>query len=252
MGAELSAVIPVLDEEETIGATLAALRLVADGDGVQLETIVVDGREEANTIQRVDDPAVVTFWSAPGRGVQMNAGARRATAPVLLFLHADTLLPPRGLRSILELLEDELLVGGAFDLGIDAPGAGYRLIESAASLRSRLTRIPYGDQAIFLRRPVFEALGGYAPIPLMEDVELMRRLKQRGLKVAFLPTRVRTSARRWQRLGPVRATLRNWRLMALYLLGVAPERLAGWYQGGGEHLGDPGRGVRSAGLRSCK
>jgi rSAM/selenodomain-associated transferase 2 len=158
----------------------------------------------------------------------MNAGAVSATGEILLFLHADTRLPPTAFDDVDRALADPDTVGGRFDVRLDRAGAVYRLIETLMNARSRATRIATGDQAIFVRRRVFEDLGGYAPIPLMEDVEFSRRLKRRG-RVACLRTRVVTSARRWEQAGPWRTILRMWWLRALYAAGVSPHRLARAY-----------------------
>jgi hypothetical protein len=122
------------------------------------------------------------------------------------------------------------MVGGAFDLGIDSPRKAYRLIETVASARSRLTRVPYGDQAIFVRGRVFHRLGGYLEIDLMEDVDLMRRIRRAGLRIVILKQRVRTSPRRWEREGVLVGTLRNWFLMSLYLMGWPASKLRKYYR----------------------
>ena len=127
-------------------------------------------------------------------------------------------------------MRDEGCVGGAFDLRIDSRRIVFRVIETIASLRSRLTRIPYGDQAMFIRASYFRTLGGFKEIPIMEDVDLMQRIKRNGKRIAIFREPVITSARRWEREGPGFGTLRNWFLMALYLCGVAPERLARFYR----------------------
>jgi rSAM/selenodomain-associated transferase 2 len=165
----------------------------------------------------------------------MNAGALLAGGEVLLFLHADTELPPDGLTRICSVIRDKGCVGGSFDLGIRSDRLCFRLIESAASLRSRMTRIPYGDQAIFLRRDYFRGLGGFRELPLMEDVDLMRRLRRSGGRIHIIRGKVKTSARRWESEGVLYCTLRNWMLMFLYLLGVSPERLARFYH---DHTGE--------------
>ena len=159
----------------------------------------------------------------------MNTGAAAASGRILLFLHADTTLPGNAFSLAERLLEDGHLAGGAFDLALDEPAPVFRLIGRAASLRSRLTRVPYGDQAIFVRAGLFRSLGGYREIPLFEDVDFMRRLKRGNLAIGFIDSPVVTSARRWKKEGVVRATLRNWALGAAYLAGVSPERLAGFY-----------------------
>jgi rSAM/selenodomain-associated transferase 2 len=159
----------------------------------------------------------------------MNEGVRAAGGDILVFLHADTELPANAFRSISSIMLKGRFAGGAFDLAIDARGLIFRVIEWVTSNRSRLTRIPYGDQAIFLGRDSFMRIGGYRDIPLMEDVDLMRRLKARGDRIFIIREKVKTSARRWEREGVLRCTARNWAIMLLYLLGVRPERLARWY-----------------------
>jgi len=158
----------------------------------------------------------------------MNAGARAATGDVLLFLHADTLLPADAASAVEEALRDPWVVGGRFDVRLGSPRAMLRLVEALMNLRSRLTGISTGDQAIFVRRDVFEAMGGYAEIPLMEDVEFTGRLKRRG-RLAALRLRVTTSARKWERDGILRTILLMWTLRFLYWTGVSPARLHRWY-----------------------
>lgn len=224
----ISIIIPVFDEADRIKETLEGLARVA---GIQdTEIIVVDGHPEKTTIQALCDGSVLKLTGPRGRGAQMHAGASACSGAVLLFLHADTCLESDALLRVRAVLRDPQVDGGAFDLGIDAPGAAFRLIEKGASLRSRLTRIPYGDQALFLRRRTYFQIGGFRPIPLMEDVELMRRLKRAGKKIRFVRQPVRTSARRWQKEGILFCTLRNYALIVLYFLGVSPERLCRYYR----------------------
>ncbi len=148
---------------------------------------------------------------------------------MLIFLHADTLLPTSAYERIVGIMLDEKCIGGAFDLHIDSLKMGFRIIEKFANLRSRLTRIPYGDQAIFIRTSYFGKLGGFKDIPIMEDVELMRRIKRKGDRIVILQEPVLTSARRWERDGLIWGTLRNWFLIIAYLCGVKPENLVRFY-----------------------
>jgi hypothetical protein len=127
------------------------------------------------------------------------------------------------------IMKNSSIVGGAFDLSIDQPGMFFRLIEKVACLRSRITRIPYGDQAIFVRRDYFVSVGGFKPVPLMEDVDLMMRIRRRGDRIFITREKVKTSARRWAEEGAIRCTLRNWAVMLLYLTGVPPHKLVRWY-----------------------
>jgi rSAM/selenodomain-associated transferase 2 len=222
----VSIIIPVYREAATIGGALAALP--AAGLAQTDEVIVVDGDCQGRTLSRIDDPGVRQRVAARGRAVQMNDGAAVAGKEVLLFLHADTRLP----NGALDRIGEAVIRGadaGAFTLGIDSDRPAFRLIERAVRLRTRLTRIPSGDQAAFVRRAVFEAIGGFREIPIMEDVDLGRRLVRAGRPPVILAERAATSARRWEREGLVRCTLRNWALITLYLAGVPPHRLARYY-----------------------
>lgn len=224
----ISVIIPAYNEAHGINELIAHVRGLVGGDAAEI--VVVDGTEEGSTISAIQCGDVISATSSKGRARQMNSGASLARGRVLLFLHADTRLPLRAFPLIIETLEDRAVAGGAFDLAIGSDGAAFRVIERVASLRSRATRIPYGDQAIFVRREFFMRIGGYADIPLMEDVELMRRIKKRGDRIVILPDRVITSPRRWQQEGIVYCTLRNWLLITLYLIGVAPGKLARLYK----------------------
>lgn len=226
---EISVIIPVLNEGPQLRLLLAHLTLAAAG--VTYEVIIVDGDPNGSTLAQL--PAglsqVRTLISPPGRGRQMNRGAAQAQAPILLFLHADTRLPAQAFLKIQTLLQDPRWVGGAFDLGIDSRRWSLRLIGRLASWRSRLTRIPYGDQAIFVRASYFRDLGGYPNIPIMEDVALMRAIRQRGDRIQLLSDPVLTSPRRWEQEGLLYCTLRNWLLLSLYSLGASPQLLVRWY-----------------------
>ena len=217
----LSVIIPTLDEERTIRETLARLQRAAF-----TEILVVDGGSGDGTVALVSEAATgARLLTAPrGRARQMNAGATAATGDVLVFLHADTLLPPTAADDIRAALSDPDVVGGRFDARLDRDRGLYRLVSRMMNWRSRLTGIATGDQAIFVRRNVFEAIGGFPDIPIMEDVAFSKRLKQMG-RVAALRSCVVTSARRWERHGPVRTVLLMWGLRLLFFLGVSPERL---------------------------
>jgi rSAM/selenodomain-associated transferase 2 len=224
----ISIVIPALEEARNLERLLPALA-AAPG---RPEVIVVDAGsadDTARVVARV--PPVRLIRSPRGRARQMNAGAAVARRPVLLFLHADTRLPHAFEAAIAGALEDPGVVGGRFDVRIDSPRLPFRLIEALMNLRSRLSGIFTGDQAIFVRRAVFDALGGYPDIPLMEDVELTRRLKRRGRR-ACLRLRVTTSARKWEREGIVRTVVLMWILRFLHRCGVSPARLHRWYYPG--------------------
>jgi rSAM/selenodomain-associated transferase 2 len=159
----------------------------------------------------------------------MNQGAAKANGDVLVFLHADTTLPTNALQSIRTTLQDERLIGGAFDIEINSNKFIYKIFSRMISLRSRLTRVPFGDQAIFLRKKYFDKIHGYKEIPLMEDVELMRRIRKTGDPIYFLQERVVTSSRRWESEGIMVCTLRNWIIRTLYTVRVHPKIFARFY-----------------------
>lgn len=224
----LSIIIPVLNEAWIINRTVN--RLIDMDDKGVIEVIVVDGSPDRRTIRSIASDQVKKMDSPKGRGVQMNTGAFAATGNILLFLHADTLLPSHSYDRIFSLMKQRDIAGGAFRLGIHSHRPVFRLIEHAANIRTRISRIPYGDQAIFIRSDCFHCIGGYKTIPIMEDVELMQRLKRNGKKIVILPARVQTSARRWETEGVVFCTLRNWLLIMFFLFGAAPEKLAKFYR----------------------
>jgi rSAM/selenodomain-associated transferase 2 len=231
-GCEFSIIVPVLHEEKVINSLIERIKSLQLNEGYEI--IVVDGDPDGRTIRAIRRTEVVTLIAEAGRGVQMNAGAAIARGNTLIFLHADTILPVNPLKKIREILIDGQCVAGAFDLSIQSGRRSLKFIAGVASLRSRLSRIPYGDQAIFIRKDFFREIGGYSAFPVMEDVELMRRIKRRGGRICILPDKVTTSARRWQREGVICCTLRNWFLMGLYLLGVSPHSLARFYKGSEE------------------
>jgi rSAM/selenodomain-associated transferase 2 len=224
----ISVIIPVYREQDVINQTVGRVRALPLGRSVEI--IVVDGSPDGETIGAIVDGDVTAIRSGKGRGRQMNAGAATASGDVLLFLHADTQLPADGLTQAAQIMENDDVVAGAYRLGIAAKGVAFRIIESIANLRSRLTRIPYGDQAIFIRKATFMELGGYREWPIMEEVDLMRRTKRGGGKICFVQSKVMTSARRWREEGIVACTLRNWTIMCFYLVGVSPKKLARWYK----------------------
>ncbi|MFZ7124602.1 MAG: TIGR04283 family arsenosugar biosynthesis glycosyltransferase [Desulfobacterales bacterium] len=226
-GRRISVIVPALNEAEGIMDAIEDARA-----GEDVEVIVVDGGSSDDTVSMVRKAGVRLIESPKGRGRQMNAGAAAASGGTLLFLHADTRLPRRFDRAVRRALRDPSVAAGAFSLRIDAPGIGLRLVEWGANRRSRTLGRPYGDQALFLSARIFHELGGYPEIPIMEDYALIRRLSRYG-RVVTLRQPVRTSARRWRRLGVLQTTLRNQLIIAGYRLGVSPDTLARWYRMGG-------------------
>lgn len=220
----LSIVVPMLNEHASIAATLSALRAGAP----DAEIVVVDGGsdDDSKSIARV---LCDLLLEAPrGRANQLNAGAARASGEVLAFVHADTIVPRSFAADIASAMRNPAVAGGRFDLKLDDPALPYQIIGWLISVRSRLSRTGTGDQAIFVRRQVFQRLGGFPNLEICEDLDFARRLKRAGA-VICLRSRVVTSARRWQRAGLVRTVLRMWTIRLGYLAGVSPSRLSRWY-----------------------
>jgi rSAM/selenodomain-associated transferase 2 len=167
--------------------------------------------------------------SPRGRGHQLNAGAYAASGDVLLFLHADCWLEPDALAQIEKSLDEHNIVGGAFRQRIEHEGSVFRWLEWGNAARVRWRRLPYGDQGIFLRRETFEALGGFPEVRLMEDVLLMQGLRRGGHRIKLLPGPLHVDPRRWLANGVIRQTLKNWTLVTGLALGIAPNRLAQFY-----------------------
>lgn len=224
---KFSIIIPVLKEQDRINALIEHVH--SQGYEGTCEIIVVDGDTQGGTIKVIQDEDVISITSKKGRAFQMNTGAELAHGEVLIFLHADTKLPTNALEKISRVLQDEKYVGGAFNLAIDSDKLFLKYVAARASFRYRLNRIPYGDQAIFIRKDYFDQIGRFRDIPLMEDVNLMRRIKKDGKKILILHDKVMTSARRWERDGALYTTMRNRILMALFYLGVSPHQLAKYY-----------------------
>ena len=225
---KFSIIVPVLHESDRIKLLFDHLNSLESRR--EREIIVVDGSPDRDTIEAIRNEQVIKITSEKGRAKQMNDGACVARGEFLIFLHADTELPADAFTKIDSVMEGNRYVGGAFELGIESEKFIYKALGRWASIRCRLTRIPYGDQAIFVRRDYFNRIGGYREIPIMEDVELMRRIKKLGDKICILSSRVMTSRRRWEQEGFLYVNLRNTVLLLSYLLGVSPETLAHFYE----------------------
>ena len=227
--ARLSIIMPVLDEGEGIAGALDAL---AELRALGVEVIVVDGGSRDATVQRARLRADHVLSAPRGRALQMNAGAAKAAGDVLLFLHADTRLPREAERLVLDGLARSDHDWGRFDVTIEGRHPMLRLVAVMMNLRSRITGIATGDQAIFVKRDAFVAAGGFPEIPLMEDIALSKRLK-RASRPLCLRQRAITSGRRWETHGVFRTILLMWRLRLAYFLGADPAALAGRYRHGG-------------------
>ena len=227
--ARLSIVMPVLDEGEAIAGALDAL---AELRALGVEVVVVDGGSQDATVQRARLRADHVLSSPPGRALQMNAGAAKASGDVLLFLHADTRLPAEAERLVLDGLARSTRHWGRFDVTIAGRHPMLPVIAFMMNLRSRITGIATGDQAIFVKRDAFREAGGFPAIPLMEDIALSKRLKRAGRPLC-LRERAITSGRRWETHGVFRTILLMWRLRLAYFFGADPATLARRYGYGG-------------------
>jgi rSAM/selenodomain-associated transferase 2 len=218
--------MPVYNEEPILTARLEALQPMRQRG---CEVVLCDGGSSDQSVERGAGRADRVIQASKGRARQMNAGADAARGEVFLFLHADTQLPQGADRLIRQGLEGHGLHWGRFDVRLSGEHWLFRVIEELMNLRSRWTGIATGDQALFVTRGTFSASGGFPEIPLMEDIEMSRRLKRFG-PPACLQERVLTSSRRWEEKGILRTVGLMWSLRAAYFFGVSPETLAGWYR----------------------
>jgi uncharacterized protein len=221
-GPYISVVIPAINEEENIGKTIAH---AYDGNS---EIVLVDGGSRDNTMAIAIESGARVISSPRGRALQQNAGAEASQGKILLFLHADTLLPDDYAAIIFEALMDHDVAAGAFRFATDFEGMIMRIIEFAVNVRSKYLHLPYGDQGIFIRKETFHSDGGFPDVPLAEDLFLVRSMSRLG-RICIVPATVTTSGRRWKKLGIVRTMLINTVILAGCLAGVKPERLASLY-----------------------
>ena len=222
---EISVIIPVLNEAERIEAAINSARATT----APVEIIVADGGSSDDTIARAEALGARVVTSAPGRARQMNFASAKARGDILLFLHADTLLPGDYATHVRAVL-DHGAVLGAFRFSVDESTPALRRMSWWANWRSNWLRCPYGDQALFVRKDTFRELGGYRDLPILEDFDLVRRAAKRG-RVRTATGAAITSARRWQRLGVWYAVLRNQLVIAMWYAGIAPDRIARFYRG---------------------
>ncbi|MHC5615567.1 MAG: TIGR04283 family arsenosugar biosynthesis glycosyltransferase [Nostoc sp.] len=222
--ARISIIIPTLDEAGNIKEAIATTQPSKD-----IEVIIVDAGSQDGTVEIAQSLDIKVISSSPGRAVQMNVGAVAASGDILLFLHADTRLPTGFDNMIRTALQQPGTVAGAFNLRIDASLLSLRWVEWGVNVRSHFCQMPYGDQAIFLTKAVFQQIGGFPELLIMEDFELMRRLKSIA-HIVIIPTPVVTSARRWLQKGVFKTTLLNQIVIIAYLLGISPQRICRWYR----------------------
>ena len=215
--------IPAVNEE-----TLIERAIASSWDAGANEVVVVDSNSQDQTVERARSGGALVLNAPRGRAAQQNLGAQHTTGEVLLFLHADNWLDPNVGRQLRESLRDKSVMGGAFRQKIDAPGRLYRWLERGNGARARWRGLAYGDQAIFVRRELFNKLGGFPQVKLMEDLLFMRQFRKIS-RPALLPGPVYVHPRRWQRQGVVQQTLCNWMLLTARAVGLPPDRLARFY-----------------------
>jgi rSAM/selenodomain-associated transferase 2 len=229
----ISVVIPAWNAESTLTATLSAL-IPAVVDGVVREVIVVDGNSQDGTRAIADAAGARVFDSTKGRGVQMKAGGKVARHPWLLFLHADTVLEANWHHEVERFIERAEAVerqskAAVFRFALSDDGTMPRAVEWGVNLRCRIFALPYGDQGLLISRALYDEVGGYNPMPLFEDVDIVRRLGRR--RIQRLRAKATTSAVRFRNGGYTLRVLRNWWCVLLYYCGASPERLKKIYNG---------------------
>ncbi len=219
----ISVIIPVLNDQTCLARAIQSARVAGASD-----VIVVDGNSRDQSTQIAEQAGCRLVHSDPGRGQQLDCGARAARGDALIFLHADAELSAECLQQVQTTLNQDASQWGCFEQRIDRPERRYRWLERGNAWRASRRRLVYGDQGMWMSRQVYQASGGFPRQPLMEDVVLSDRLREFG-KPVLLPGPIRVSSRGWQRRGVVRQTLRNWALFSLYRCGVSSERIASWY-----------------------
>ncbi len=220
---KIAVVIPALDEAERV---VGAIESAAAPD---VDVVVVDGGSRDDTRQRAAAAGARVVASGPGRARQLQTGVRETRSDVVVFLHADTRLPPDFTDALRASLTDSRVVGGAFRFRFDDPRFRLRVVEWGTRVRVALFRLPYGDQALFVRRSALEEIGGVPQVPIMEDLDLVKALRRRG-RIAVLRLPATTSARRYLAGGVFRTTLRNTAAASAWLLGLDRVRVAAWYR----------------------
>lgn len=220
----ISVIIPTLNEQDNIATTLNYLRSLNS----KLELIVVDAGSSDLTCEHAEKLSTV-IHSKTGRGAQMNAGARKASGEILWFIHADCQPHADSVQAINQCMTNEKIVGGGFEYNLDHPGRHFRIVEFFSNFKNRKLQLLFGDMGIFVRREVFERMGGYSEIPLMEDMDFNKRLQRYG-KIKILPQRINTSARRWIEDGYIVTSIRSWILQTAWALGASPTTLARFYK----------------------
>jgi rSAM/selenodomain-associated transferase 2 len=224
---KVSVIIPVYKEEKIINGLAGHIQKRSAGKSPEI--IVVDGDPEGSTVNAIKDRNVIKLKGDKGRASQMNYGAKYATHSILFFLHADSYLPAGCFSAITEIMEKTDIAAGAFNLGIDSDSLWLKAIAKGATIRSRLTGIPYGDQGFFIKKEIFNKINGFSDLPLMEDIDIMQKLKKQNYKMKLINQKLITSPRRWEKQGIVYCSLRNVVLSGLFYLGVPAATLKKYY-----------------------
>ena len=219
----ISVIIPAYREKEHLGDLLK--QITGDED---TEVIVAVPKGDAESGAAAAEFDVKLVESEKGRGAQLHGGASAATGKNLMFCHADTILPHGWKETVIKTMEQPGVAGGGFSFSIDSPLLKYRVISAGTNLRVAISGLVYGDQALFTSREIYKKIGGFKPLPVMEDVDFVSRLRKAG-KVVIAGSKVKTSARRWEKEGALNRTLLNSIMIFLYLIGVPPERLAKFF-----------------------
>lgn len=223
----ISVIIPAFNEENNILCTINNVKLAK----TDIEIIVVDGKSSDNTLEKAKNAGALTLIAEKSRGKQLNYGASVARGEILVFLHADTILPDGYDIEINDIIKNKGNRLGAFKIRINSRLRGIKMVEFFINMRTQIFRLPFGDQAFFIRASFFKELGGYLPIPLMEDFEFIKRAKKKG-DLIISDKYVITSGRRWEKKGILRTTLLNQFSMFAFSMGLlSPERLAELYYG---------------------
>ncbi len=218
----VSIIISAYREEDKV---LKLVNMLSPAADVQLVAVLAEGDDE--TLEPQKNKAV-TIRAQRGRARQMNAGAKVATGGILLFLHADTVIDPVSFDNVRSALNKSNVAGGAYRIKIDAPSKGYEFLSAIVNFRSKWFKAPYGDQALFIKRSIYDKIGGFDDVPIMEDVRFVKAMKRLG-SLELLDDVAITSARKWESEGPVYMTLRNWSILLVHKAGINPEILVKWY-----------------------
>jgi len=222
---KISIIIPVLNEENILHKTLSSIDL--DNDS---ELIIVDGGSLDNTIEIARKFTNIVIQSKKGRGTQLSIGAQNATGDILFFLHADCIPPKNFLNIIRETLSTTKNIAGAFMLCIDSNGLIFRIIEWVVLVRTRITKIPYGDQGLFMTKTTYDKIGGFNDLPLMEDIDIAQRLNRHG-RIIFLSEKMTASPRRWLKEGIIYTTIRDWMIALMFtIFNINPKILQRLYK----------------------